>query len=65
MHAHDPLRYVGDMLAWVHQCVCGEREIVEGVLWIGDKEREEDVELVNGILDQNLESTIRPLRVLS
>lgn len=28
MHAHDPLRYVGDMLAWVHQAVAGEREFL-------------------------------------
>ncbi|KAJ3086103.1 Golgi transport complex subunit 6, partial [Quaeritorhiza haematococci] len=32
MHAHDPLRYIGDMLAWVHQAVAGEREILEGLL---------------------------------
>lgn len=26
MHAHEPLRYVGDMLAWVHQAIAGERD---------------------------------------
>jgi hypothetical protein len=26
MHAHDPKRYVGDMLAWLHQTVPNERE---------------------------------------
>jgi len=26
MHAHDPKRYVGDMLAWLHQTIPGERE---------------------------------------
>ncbi|PWN29534.1 hypothetical protein BDZ90DRAFT_258449 [Jaminaea rosea] len=38
MHAHDPLRYVGDMLAWVHQAVAGEREFL-GQLF-GEKEGE-------------------------
>ncbi|RXW16783.1 hypothetical protein EST38_g9072 [Candolleomyces aberdarensis] len=26
LHAYDPLRYVGDMLAWVHQAIAAERE---------------------------------------
>ena len=29
IHAHDPLRYVGDMLAWIHQAMAGEREFLE------------------------------------
>lgn len=31
LHAHDPLRYVGDMLAWVHQAIAAEREFLEGL----------------------------------
>ncbi|KAF9555817.1 COG6-domain-containing protein [Agrocybe pediades] len=31
LHAHDPLRYVGDMLAWVHQAIAAEREFMEGL----------------------------------
>ncbi|RUP48780.1 hypothetical protein BC936DRAFT_143986 [Jimgerdemannia flammicorona] len=31
LHAHDPLRYVGDMLAWLHQAVAGEREFLEAL----------------------------------
>ncbi|KAG6547166.1 hypothetical protein Mapa_011418 [Marchantia paleacea] len=27
VHAHDPLRYVGDMLAWLHQALASEREL--------------------------------------
>lgn len=27
VHAHDPLRYVGDMLAWIHQALASEREL--------------------------------------
>lgn len=28
IHAHDPKRYVNDMLAWVHQALADEREFV-------------------------------------
>lgn len=31
VHAHDPQRYVGDMLAWVHQSVASEREFLVGL----------------------------------
>ncbi len=32
MYAHDPLRYCGDMLAWVHQAVASEKELFTGLL---------------------------------
>ena len=32
MHAHDAPRYVSDMLAWVHQLLAGERELVAALL---------------------------------
>jgi hypothetical protein len=35
--AHDPLRYVGDMLAWVHSTTVSEREALEN-LFISDGE---------------------------
>ncbi|KAF8163792.1 oligomeric complex COG6-domain-containing protein [Crassisporium funariophilum] len=34
LHAHDPLRYVGDMLAWVHQSIAAEREFLESLFGI-------------------------------
>ncbi|KAF2495243.1 oligomeric Golgi complex subunit 6 [Lophium mytilinum] len=34
-HAHDPLRYVGDMLAWAHSATVSEREALE-VLFISE-----------------------------
>ncbi|KAJ3372364.1 Golgi transport complex subunit 6 [Kappamyces sp. JEL0680] len=36
-HAHDPLRYSGDILAWIHQACVGEREMLEGVFGIASK----------------------------
>jgi hypothetical protein len=41
--AHDPLRYISDMLAWVHSATVSEREALE-VLFIGEGE-----ELAKGI----------------
>ncbi|KAK3435184.1 conserved oligomeric Golgi complex subunit 6 [Eucalyptus grandis] len=32
VHAHDPLRYVGDMLGWLHQSLASERELVLALL---------------------------------
>jgi hypothetical protein len=34
-HAHDPLRYIGDMLAWAHSTIVSEREALEN-LFISD-----------------------------
>ncbi|KAE8986170.1 hypothetical protein PR003_g23313 [Phytophthora rubi] len=37
MHAHDPVRYCGDMLAWAHQAIATESEFFR-VLFDGDVE---------------------------
>lgn len=34
MHAPDPLRYVGDMLAWIHRSAASERELIDSLLGI-------------------------------
>ncbi|EMD38160.1 hypothetical protein CERSUDRAFT_113315 [Gelatoporia subvermispora B] len=39
LHAHDPLRYVGDMLAWAHQALAAEREGLEGLFGVAGKAR--------------------------
>lgn len=36
LYAHDPLRYIGDMLAWLHSAVVGEQEALE-VLFISQE----------------------------
>lgn len=43
MTAHDPIRYAGDMLAWVHSAAVSEREVLE-VLFVAEGE-----ELVKGL----------------
>lgn len=37
MAAHDPLRYVGDMLAWIHSATVSEREALE-ILFVSEGE---------------------------
>lgn len=32
LHSHDPLRYVGDMLAWLHQAAASEKEYVQSLI---------------------------------
>nr|BAJ86141.1 predicted protein [Hordeum vulgare subsp. vulgare] len=32
VHAHDPLRYVGDMRGWLHQALASERELIAALL---------------------------------
>lgn len=39
LHAHDPLRYVGDMLAWVHQAIAAEREFLESLFGVRGAQR--------------------------
>jgi hypothetical protein len=38
MHAHDPLRYVGDMLAWIHQTAASEAEFLFSLIETNPKE---------------------------
>ncbi|KAJ3296955.1 Golgi transport complex subunit 6 [Borealophlyctis nickersoniae] len=39
LHAHDSLRYVGDMLAWLHQAAASEREMLEGLFDVAQEAR--------------------------
>eukprot|EP01097_Dermamoeba_algensis_P008175 TRINITY_DN5330_c0_g1_i1.p1 TRINITY_DN5330_c0_g1~~TRINITY_DN5330_c0_g1_i1.p1 ORF type:complete len:578 (-),score=132.02 TRINITY_DN5330_c0_g1_i1:140-1873(-) len=32
IHAHDPIRYVGDMLGWIHQSIASEYELLSSLL---------------------------------
>eukprot|EP01135_Chromosphaera_perkinsii_P005721 Nk52_evm21s359 gene=Nk52_evmTU21s359 len=39
IHSHDPLRYIGDMLAWLHQTVASERELLDGIFNLEPSEK--------------------------
>ncbi|WVQ92239.1 hypothetical protein IAS59_006048 [Cryptococcus gattii] len=73
IHAHDPTRYVGDMLAWVHQTTATEHEFLEGMFgvkekgrWVGqarEGEEGEEERMASEVLDKNLEGLSRPLKL--
>uniref|UniRef100_A0A8C0JGZ2 Conserved oligomeric Golgi complex subunit 6 n=1 Tax=Chelonoidis abingdonii TaxID=106734 RepID=A0A8C0JGZ2_CHEAB len=61
MHSHDPLRYVGDMLAWLHQATASEKEHLEAMLKLVTTQGvEENVQEVVGHIT---EGVCRPLKV--
>ncbi|KAJ7341519.1 hypothetical protein JRQ81_005712 [Phrynocephalus forsythii] len=61
MHSHDPLRYVGDMLAWLHQATASEKEHLEALLkHITTEGVEENLQEVVGHIT---EGVCRPLKV--
>ncbi|CAN1306268.1 Conserved oligomeric Golgi complex subunit 6 [Linum perenne] len=53
VHAHDPLRYVGDMLGWLHQALASERELVLALL---DPEPTTDAESTTDYISKVLEN---------
>ncbi|KAJ3213838.1 Golgi transport complex subunit 6 [Dinochytrium kinnereticum] len=76
IHAHDPLRYIGDMLGWLHQTSVSERDLVEGIIGVRNDSGETlkkapirpqmnsaDIDTLFAILDKNLEKTCRPFKM--
>ncbi|XP_014681366.1 PREDICTED: conserved oligomeric Golgi complex subunit 6-like [Priapulus caudatus] len=61
LHSHDPLRYVGDMLAWLHQAAASECEHMQSLLKLVTKEGVADV--VRQALAHITEGICRPLKV--
>ena len=73
LHAHDPMRYVGDMLAWVHQAIAAEREFLESLFGMKSDnrmvgsvrkfERGEEEEWVRELMDSAVGKLCVPLKV--
>lgn len=71
MNAHDPRRYLGDMLAWVHQALASERELLISLFGQDDQIRTAephtgahcDIPSSSALLDRVLEGICRPLKV--
>ena len=64
VHAHDPLRYAGDMLSWVHQAVAGEKEFC-GVIFTDEAiEGDQDAfDPSKEMLSKVFDAICRPLKV--
>ncbi|CCA71103.1 hypothetical protein PIIN_05038 [Serendipita indica DSM 11827] len=75
LHAHEPTRYVGDMLAWIHQATAGEREFLDGIFEVSSdgrmvgsvrvfnqEEISEEEGYIRELLDSNLEKLSPPLK---
>ncbi|XP_033109171.1 conserved oligomeric Golgi complex subunit 6-like [Anneissia japonica] len=61
LHSHDPLRYTGDMLAWLHQTTASEKELLQSLLKLAtQKDREEEIQ---SILGHITEGVCRPFKV--
>ncbi|KAM8903272.1 conserved oligomeric Golgi complex subunit 6 [Spinachia spinachia] len=61
MHSHDPMRYVGDMLAWLHQATASEKEHLQALLkQVTLPAVEENLQEVVGHIT---EGVCRPLKV--
>ncbi|KAF8633476.1 hypothetical protein AX15_001436 [Amanita polypyramis BW_CC] len=74
LHAHDPMRYVGDMLAWVHQAIAEEREFLEALFGIKSDgrmvgsirkfdENVEEEEWVRELMDYGVGKLCVPLKI--
>ncbi|KAJ4429443.1 hypothetical protein ANN_21612 [Periplaneta americana] len=61
MHAHDPKRYVGDMLAWLHQTIPSEKENLLALLKGCDKTDVSDQ--IQQTLSNITEGVCHPLKV--
>ncbi|EJD74707.1 hypothetical protein LOAG_18017 [Loa loa] len=59
--SHNPLRYVGDMLAWIHQAMATERELLQALLKLcrPDVLKENSI----GMQSQISEALCRPFKV--
>ncbi|KAJ8665160.1 hypothetical protein QAD02_006822 [Eretmocerus hayati] len=60
MHAHDPKRYVGDILAWLHQAIPVEKENL--LTLVRDCDKSKIAEQISSALSNITEGLCHPLR---
>nr|XP_046149525.1 conserved oligomeric Golgi complex subunit 6-like [Oncorhynchus gorbuscha] len=63
MHSHDPMRYVGDMLAWLHQATASEKEHLEALLKQVTARAPGVDETMQEVVGHITEGVCRPLKV--
>lgn len=61
LYSHDPVRYVGDILGWLHQSIAGERELLHSLL--RHTKIDEHKAIIFEILNHVMEGVCRPFKV--
>jgi hypothetical protein len=56
IYAHDPLRYIGDMLAWLHSTAVGEQEALEVLFVVQEGDEGSQKQSILGGMEEGLKS---------
>lgn len=62
MSAHDPVRFVGDLLAYVHSAFVNESETITSIFTMGDDNDKEFENIIQDVTDKILQSLSRPIK---
>ncbi|ODV65084.1 oligomeric complex COG6 [Hyphopichia burtonii NRRL Y-1933] len=65
LSAHDPIRFIGDLLAYVHSVIVNERELISNIFileYSDESEREEFQKVSNDVASKTLKALSRPLK---
>lgn len=62
MSAHDPVRFVGDLLAYVHSVSVNESETITSIFTMGDDNDKEFENIIQDVTDKVLQSLSRPIK---
>lgn len=62
MTAHDPVRFVGDLLAYVHSVSVNESETITSIFTMGDDNDKEFENIIHDVIDKILLSLSRPIK---
>ncbi|KAI3405733.2 COG6 [Candida oxycetoniae] len=62
MSAHDPVRFVGDFLAYIHSLAVNESETIKNIFTMGNDSDQEFDAIIREITNKILKSLARPIR---
>ncbi|KAK6457106.1 oligomeric complex COG6-domain-containing protein [Scheffersomyces xylosifermentans] len=66
VYAHDPIRFIGDLLAYVHSLVVNESDTITSIFTIEDLESEAEKKefqnIIRDIIDKILKSLAKPIK---
>ncbi|CAK9435421.1 uncharacterized protein LODBEIA_P01480 [Lodderomyces beijingensis] len=62
MSAHDPVRFVGDFLAYIHSLAVNEYEIIRNIFTMGDDNDREFDQVIGDLTNKILKNLSRPIK---